>query len=93
MSKTIGAHLRVELNAVDRATGEPVDSFARPIELRLSYRFLPLRGVDVRRLVVLWLKDDSETGELVPVPTTVVPRSRYVVGSLTHFSQYAMGLN
>jgi hypothetical protein len=93
ISKTLGPHVRVDLSATDQRSGEQVTSFPRPVELRLSYRFVPLRGVDPARLVVLWLKDDSATGELVPVPTRVLPESRYVIGSLTHFSQYAMGLN
>ena len=93
ITKTIGQQIVLDLHATDRATGAVVDSFARPVELRLSYRFAPIRPQDLNHLVVLWLKDNDVAGELVPVPTRIDRRTKHVVGSLTHFSQYAMGLN
>jgi hypothetical protein len=93
MSAVLGPHIVLDLTAKDRATGEAVTAFPRPLELRLSYRFLPQAALQRDRLVVLWLKDETTMGELVPVPTTVSPRQRYVSGTITHFSQYAMGMN
>jgi hypothetical protein len=93
MAKTLGPHVRVELTAHDAATGSEVVSFAEPVELWLSYRFVSIGNADLQRLVVLWLKDDSASGELQPVPTRIERRTRHIVGSLTHFSQYAMGMN
>jgi hypothetical protein len=93
MSKQLGPHVLVDLSATDKASGAPVDSFARSVELRLSYRFIRISEADLRRAVVLWLKDESASGELVPVPTQVDRRTKHLIGSLTHFSQYAMGLN
>jgi hypothetical protein len=91
MTRQLGPHILVDLKAYDRQTGAVVDTFARPLELRLSYLFA--RVPQPERLVVLWLKDESSDGELVPMPTRVSTRTRQVIGSLTHFSQYAMGLN
>lgn len=93
MTRQLGPHVLVDLNAHDRRTGAVVDTFQRPLELKLSYRFTRLSQADMNRLVVLWLKDDRSDGELVPMPTRVVTRTRQVVGTLTHFSQYAMGMN
>jgi hypothetical protein len=91
MTREIGPHIMVELNAFDRKTGAVVDTFDKPVELKLSYRFA--RVSNPERLVVLWLKDARSDGELVPMPTTVLPKTKYIVGSLMHFSQFAMGLN
>lgn len=93
MTAVLGPHVVFDLTAKDRATGAAVTSFPRPLELRLSYRFLPLAAQQRDRLVVLWLKDETTMGELVPVPTTVSSQHRYVSGTITHFSQYAMGMN
>jgi hypothetical protein len=93
MTAVLGPHVVFDLTAKDRATGEAVTSFPLPLELRLSYRFLPLASLQRDRLVVLWLKDETTMGELVPVPTTVSPQQQYVSGRITHFSQYAMGMN
>jgi hypothetical protein len=93
MSAMLGPHLVLDLTAKDRASGVAVTSFSRPLELRLSYRFMPMASIHRDRLVVLWLKDDTTMGELVPVPTVVSPQRRYVSGTITHFSQYAMGMN
>jgi hypothetical protein len=93
MTRQLGPHIVVDLKAHDRRTGAVVNTFQQPLELRLSYRFTRLSQADMNRLVVLWLKDDRSDGELVPMPTRVVTRSRQVVGTLTHFSQYAMGMN
>ena len=91
MTRQLGPHILVDLNAYDRQTGAVVDTFTQPLELRLSYLFA--RVPQPERLVVLWLKDESSDGELVPMPTRVSTRTKQVIGSLMHFSQYAMGLN
>jgi hypothetical protein len=93
MTRQLGPHILVDLKAHDRRTGAVVDTFQQPLELKLSYRFTRLSQADMNRLVVLWLKDDRSDGELIPMPTRVVTRTRQVVGTLTHFSQYAMGMN
>ena len=93
MSKKLGAYIVVDLEANDQKTGRVVDTFATPVELRLSYRLLPLNGRDLNRMVIFWLKDGSEDGELVPVPTRIDHKNKQIVGSLVHFSQYAMGMN
>ncbi len=93
MSKKIGPHVVVDLVAADQKSGVAVDTFAKPVELRLSYRFVPIHPSDFKRMAIFWLKDGSEQGELVPVPTRVERKTRHLIGSLTHFSQYAMGLN
>jgi hypothetical protein len=91
MTRQLGPHIMVDLNAYDRRTGAVIDTFAQPLELKLSYLFA--RVPQPERLVVLWLKDESSDGELVPMPTRVSTRTRQVIGSLTHFSQYAMGMD
>jgi len=93
MTAKPGLHVVLDLTATDRVSGEPVTKFPRPLELRMSYRFLPLARAQQDRLVVLWLKDDATTGELVPVPTVVSPLQNHISGTITHFSQYAMGMN
>jgi hypothetical protein len=93
MTRQLGRHIVVDLKAHDRRTGAVVDTFQQPLELKLSYRFTRLSQADMHRLVVLWLKDERSDGELIPMPTSVVTRTRQVVGTLTHFSQYAMGMN
>lgn len=93
MSKKYGPHILVDLEATDQQSGRAVADFARPVELRLSYRFVPINGADLNRMTILWLKQGSETGELVPVPTYIDRKHKQLVGSLTHFSRYAMGMN
>jgi hypothetical protein len=93
MTAKLGLHIVVDLTAADRVSGIPVTTFPLPLELKLSYRFFPMNAAQRDRLLVLWLKDDSPTGELVPVPTIVNAQRRYISGSITHFSQYAMGMN
>ena len=93
MSKKLGPHIVVDLEATDHKTGRVVDTFAKPVELRLSYRLLPLNGRDLNRMVIFWLKDGNEDGELVPIPTRIDHKTKQIVGSLMHFSQYAMGMN
>jgi hypothetical protein len=93
MTTTFGPQIRVDLTAVDEETGAAVAGFSEPVELWLSYRFVRMSNADLQRVVVLWLKEGSENGELVPVPTRLERRTKHVVGSLTHFSQYAMGMN
>lgn len=93
MTSKIGLHVVLDLTAAERGSGAAVTTFNVPLELRLSYRFLPMAEAQRERLLVLWLKDESPSGELVPVPTTVNRQRRYISGSITHFSQYAMGMN
>jgi hypothetical protein len=93
MTREIGPYVLVDLNAYDRRTGAVVDTFERPLELKLSYRFSRVSEAEMNRLVVVWLKDNRSDGELVPMPTRVIPARRQIVGTLTHFSQYAMGMN
>jgi hypothetical protein len=93
MSKKPGPNVVVDLAAQDHKTGRVINTFAQPVELRLSYRFVPLNGRDLNRMVIFWLKDGTENGELVPVPTRIDHRNKQIVGALTHFSRYAMGMN
>ena len=93
MSKKLGPHILVDLEATDQRTGRSVDAFERPVELRLSYRFVAINGADLNRMVILWLKEGSTTGELVPVPTRLIRQTKHIAASLTHFSRYAMGMN
>lgn len=93
MTAMLGPHIVLDLSARDQGTGTEVSTFPKPLELRLSYRFLPLVSTQRDRLVVVWLKDDTEFGELVPVPTVVSTQQQYISGTITHFSQYAMGMN
>ena len=93
MSKKLGPHILVDLEANDQRSGAVVDSFDQPVQLHLSYRFVHITGAELNRMAILWLKQGSETGELVPVPTHIVRKTKHIVGSLTHFSRYAMGMN
>lgn len=83
----------VDLEARDIATGATVSQFPLALQLKLNYLLLLVPPSQAHRLVVLWLKDSDPNGELIPVPTTIEPGRFYVVGWLTHFSQYAMGMN
>jgi hypothetical protein len=91
MEREIGSQIVIDLDAHDRQSGNVIETFNKPVELKLSYMFANVS--EPERLVVLWLKDGRSDGELVPMPTTVLTKTRHIVGSLTHFSQYAMGLN
>jgi hypothetical protein len=93
MSKKMGPHILVDLEARDQKSGQEIDAFAQSVELRLSYKFVPLTGAELNRMAILWLKQGSETGELVPVPTHIDRKHKQLIGSLTHFSRYAMGMN
>ena len=93
MSKTSGPHILVDLEAHEQRSGQEINTFAQPVELRLSYKFVPITGAELNRMAILWLKQGSETGELVPVPTHIDRKHKQLVGSLTHFSRYAMGMN
>ena len=93
MTLQYGRNLIVDLHAVDKTTGEVVDSFLVPLQLKLSYAGLPIARSDLHDLTVVWLQDDSADGQLVPVQTTINPNTEYVTGWLTHFSAYAMGMN
>jgi hypothetical protein len=86
-------NLIIDLHAVDKVTGAEVDLFRVPLRLELSYAGLQVTEGDLRDLMVVWLQDDSPDGRLVPVRTTVNRSTQYVTGWLTHFSQYAMGMN
>lgn len=88
-----GPNLIIDLTAVDQVTGLPVTQFRNPLQLKLSYWMLPVPRGQVHRLILVWLKDDDVSGELVPVKTTTQPGSHYVVGWLTHFTKFAMGMN
>src|SRR5687767_9014518 len=88
-----GASPTVDLKAVDLVTGASVTEFPVNLQLKLSYLLTLVRQDEVDRLVVVWLKDNSASGELVPVPTTHVPSGYYVIGWLTHFSQYSMAMD
>ena len=93
MSLQYGKNLIVDLHAVDKTTGEEVDTFRVPLRLELSYAGLQVSEDELRDLTVVWLQDDSADGALVPVRTTVNRNTQYVTGWLTHFSAYAMGMN
>ena len=93
MSKKMGPHILVDLEAREHKSGLVVQTFAHPVELRLSYKFVPITGAELNRMAILWLKQGSENGELVPVPTRIDRKHKQLVGSLTHFSRYAMGMN
>ena len=88
-----GASPIVDLNAVDLASGDAVTQFPIKLQLKLSYLMVPVRREHVHRLVVVWLKDESPNGELVPQPTTYVPSQYAIVGWLSHFSQFSMAMN
>ena len=93
MTLLYGTNLIVELQAVDKTTGEEIDTFPVPLQLKLSYAGLPVAPDDLHDLTVVWLQDDSADGRLVPVKTTINPNTQYLTGWLTHFSAYAMGMN
>jgi hypothetical protein len=93
MSKVFGEQVRIDLTAFNLVTNAAIDSFPRPVELWLSYRFAHISNTELEDVAVLWLKESSEGVEQIPVPTRVERRTKHVVGSLTHFSQYAMGMN
>jgi hypothetical protein len=92
MTAKFGAFTIVDLTAVDQRTRQRVTQFPVELQLRMSYWLLPIPRNQLHRLVVVWLKDNSIGGELVPVRTTYRPGDYYVVGWLTHFSQFAMAM-
>jgi hypothetical protein len=59
----------------------------------LNYDDVPVSRDELRKLVVVWLQDDTPTGTLVPVRTTHIQAERYAVGWVNHFSKFAMGMN
>lgn len=93
MTVETGCNVIVDLSAVDLVTGSAVRTFPVSLQVRLSYMDLALSRDEVRNLVVVWLQDDSPDGTLVPVRTTYLQAERYVIGWVTHFSKYAMGMN
>ena len=92
LSTKLGSNLIVDLTALDQVTGEVVDRFPIDLQLRLSYLMIPVPRGQLHKLVVVWLKDDSPSGELRREKTTHLPREKYVVGWINHFSQFAMGM-
>jgi hypothetical protein len=88
-----GRNLILDLHAIDKASGDEVDTFVVPVQLRLSYADLQLSDKELNDLVVVWLPDGAPNGRLVPVPTATSAGAQYVSAWLTHFSAYAMGMN
>lgn len=93
MTTKIGDNVIVELTASDIVTGQMVTTFPVNLQLKLSYAGVGVARDEVHDLVVVWLKDESAAGALVPVRTTQIPADTYVVGWVNHFSNYAMGMN
>jgi hypothetical protein len=92
MTSKFGNNVIVDLSAVDMA-GNTVSQFPVALQLRLNYMLLGVRPGDAHRLQIVWLKDDSPTGAVEPVKTTVQPLMYYATGWVTHFSQFAMAMN
>jgi hypothetical protein len=93
MTSKFGNNVVVDLNAVDLASGAQVTQFPLPLQLKLSYLLLGVPRSQAHRLTIVWLKDNSPTGAVEPVKTTVQPYQYYAVGWVTHFSQFAMAMN
>lgn len=90
-----GTQYLVDLSAIQSgANGTTTDmgkKLLKPVLLAMSYSDSPTDLVDASRLVILYVPDDGSTPQ--PVPTFADGKSKYVVGSLAHFSKYTMALN
>lgn len=62
--------------------------FNVPLKLSLSYAGATEVPANAAELKVLWVKAD---GSIEAQPTAVNTSGKFAVGSLTHFSQYALG--
>ncbi|MBI4541248.1 MAG: hypothetical protein HY704_17235 [Gemmatimonadetes bacterium] len=83
-----GDNLKVDLSASEADSGGPVTSFLLPLSLALSYKNVKVSNPN--RLVILWLRSDGTVEEL---PSRLDRRQKLVIGSLLHFSQYAMAMD
>lgn len=84
-----GDKIRVDLSAKNVLTGAPVSVFAENLTLKLSYRNAIVS--DPSQLMVVWLVEGTTDGLKQPVPSYVDKYNQYVLGSLSHFSEYAIG--
>ena len=86
-----GTNIHVDLSAQSVATGTTVSTFAQALTLKLNYRTANIS--DPSRLVVAWLVDGTIDGAKQAMPSSVDTKGKYVNGSLTHFSDYVIGIN
>lgn len=80
-----GSNIVVNLTASEADSGRGVSSFLLPLRLALSYQ--KVGQTNPNRLVILWLRSDGTVEEM---PSQVDKRRKLLIGSLLHFSQYAM---
>jgi len=88
-----GDNVIVQLTALDLVTGQAITTFPRDLQVQLSYASVAVISNEWHNLVVVWLKDESASGALLPVRTSYVVSERLVVGWVNHFSKFAMGMN
>lgn len=83
-----GNTIHVDLTAKTVETGVPVTTFADNLTLKLSYKNTAIS--DPSSLIVAWLVDGTEDGLKQPVPSYVDKYNQFVLGSLSHFSDYVI---
>lgn len=83
-----GTNIRVDLTAKAVSTGLPVTTFASSLTLKLSYRNAAVS--DPSSLIIAWLVENSVDGLMQPVPSYVDKYNQFVLGSLSHFSEYVI---
>ncbi len=76
-----------DIAALDQ-TGNPVESFAKPLEVTLRYQESDLNGVNKATLQIWYLDEPSSTW--VPVPSFNDPNSNTVIGYTNHLSTFAL---
>jgi hypothetical protein len=90
MSVVASDRIQVKLKAWRASDWSPVTQFptSKPIQLNLNVS--KVTGIDLSKLVVVYLPDETVNGRKEPVQSTINPDARILTGYLTHFSMYAV---
>jgi hypothetical protein len=83
----IGADLTATSVRSDEINDVGKKGFRKPVYLYFSYEHAPNAPHDPSLIQVVWVKD---SGELVAQPTQVYQDHKIAVGTLDHFSDYAL---
>ena len=86
MTRVNDKNLQVDLTAT-RALPNDVGRVGFRVPLKLTVNYRSIRIPDPTQLKVVWIKPDGTT---VPQETEVDTKGKFVIGSLNHFSAYAL---
>jgi hypothetical protein len=90
MSVVASDRIQVKLKAWRASDWSPVTQFptSKPVQLNLNVS--RVTGIDLSKLVVVYLPDETVNGRKEPVQSTINPDAKILTGYLTHFSMYAV---